>query len=550
MYSRKTVLGIALIALLGFSAFGGGYWYASATLPTADGTWGQWWRDAYLWVSTAAHLDYGSANGVLFLNSGKNVTTDSDIRFVTDTLTVTKLGATTLAGDISAAGNDLTGAGWVNGTSTAFTNAYVTTYYLGATNINARLGGNWGGLDLTNVDDLNVTDTFTSGDVWVKNDAGTWVNATDVLAYPETSQKYVVWNDTSTIFVKDSDGRVTRSTNATAQLLTVLATGGDVLLKDGTYSISQKLMIPTNTYLHGESMSATIIRWIGAANGTMIEIATSNTMLSNLYINCNNLANIGVNVDGGASIWANNMQNIYIINSIRSGLRLDQLDGSVFINVRSVLSDSSNASGDAITINQGTALDLIGCQGTHSVGRRNGLDLGYSTNTRFFGGQFSRVDVYRCNQANFYGVDIEEDQSTIALNIGGEATYSSSFIGCYISNDIAAAGKAINIYDGIKNVNIQGCTLTGTTLANWLRIVGGSHATMIANDIEAGTLDGAAGTVTFLDNYGYVTQNSGTATVLNGATSKWVTHGCSFTPTAKDVTITFTEKSTFDFGTW
>jgi hypothetical protein len=76
-------------------SFGGGYKWAEATLPTADGVWGQWFRDAYIWATTALHLDYTTANRVLITNSGKNVTTDSDLTFVGgDTLQVTNVSAT------------------------------------------------------------------------------------------------------------------------------------------------------------------------------------------------------------------------------------------------------------------------------------------------------------------------------------------------------------------------------------------------------------------------------------------------------------------------
>ena len=51
-------------------------------------------------------------------------------------------------------------------------------------------------------------------------------------------------------------------------------------------------------------------------------------------------------------------------------------------------------------------------------------------------------------------------------------------------------------------------------------------------------------------NTGYVAENSGTATLLNGQTTIAVTHGLSYTPTAKDITITFTELPTNPTTGW
>ena len=45
-------------------------------------------------------------------------------------------------------------------------------------------------------------------------------------------------------------------------------------------------------------------------------------------------------------------------------------------------------------------------------------------------------------------------------------------------------------------------------------------------------------------NTGYVTEASGTGSIASGNTSVVIAHGCSYTPTAKDITITLTEKPT------
>lgn len=50
------------------------------------------------------------------------------------------------------------------------------------------------------------------------------------------------------------------------------------------------------------------------------------------------------------------------------------------------------------------------------------------------------------------------------------------------------------------------------------------------------------------NNIGYITESSGSATILNTTTSIVVTHGCSYTPTATDISITPTATCTNDPG--
>lgn len=71
----------------------------------------------------------------------------------------------------------------------------------------------------------------------------------------------------------------------------------------------------------------------------------------------------------------------------------------------------------------------------------------------------------------------------------------------------------------------------------------GGYVNMYKNNIFNGMTDGgihlAVGSNSICTgNIGYVTENSGTATVANGATTVVVNHGLSVTPTADDITVT------------
>ena len=52
------------------------------------------------------------------------------------------------------------------------------------------------------------------------------------------------------------------------------------------------------------------------------------------------------------------------------------------------------------------------------------------------------------------------------------------------------------------------------------------------------------------NNIGYVTENSGTGSIASGATTAVITHGLSVTPTLDDISITFGEQGTSDYGRW
>lgn len=71
------------------------------------------------------------------------------------------------------------------------------------------------------------------------------------------------------------------------------------------------------------------------------------------------------------------------------------------------------------------------------------------------------------------------------------------------------------------------------------------HALIIGNGIYSPTkVNTSAGTHRFIDNDGYVTENSGTGSIVSGTTSDVIAHGLSITPTIDDISITLAEDPT------
>jgi parallel beta-helix repeat protein len=112
-------------------------------------------------------------------------------------------------------------------------------------------------------------------------------------------------------------------------------------------------------------------------------------------------------------------------------------------------------------------------------------------------------------------------------------------------------------YNIISNNEIVGNTYAGTGAGLFLQqalITPDYSLTLTSNNLNNNTIavtagTGALGTETKIrDNRGYVTENSGSATITAALTAVTVTHGLSYTPTAKDITWSLTANPTNDIG--
>lgn len=88
-------------------------------------------------------------------------------------------------------------------------------------------------------------------------------------------------------------------------------------------------------------------------------------------------------------------------------------------------------------------------------------------------------------------------------------------------------------------VNVSAAGVTNTVIKdNGLHSLG----TNAINNSGTGTI--------IRNNEGYVTENSGSSSITSGSTSVVVTHGLNVTPAAQDISITFKEQGTSDYGRW
>ena len=143
---------------------------------------------------------------------------------------------------------------------------------------------------------------------------------------------------------------------------------------------------------------------------------------------------------------------------------------------------------------------------------------------------------YDCNANTFYGPVFDAGfgvDTGIIITKGDTNTF--------INPKLSSKTTAIQIDSGINDFyapRIEACTTGFNISATNIRVFGGSITTTATPVTDAGVNN------KFRDVYGFITSNSGTATILTANTSIVVAHGCAYTPTAADITITPTENPT------
>lgn len=120
------------------------------------------------------------------------------------------------------------------------------------------------------------------------------------------------------------------------------------------------------------------------------------------------------------------------------------------------------------------------------------------------------------------------------INVGGTAEVNSP-------SDVTVTGNTSVLNS--DNANNYACQIYNTSRVDRFNIMNN-----ILRDLNSSNnFSKQAGTATEIrvrNNQGHVTENSGTGTISNGATSATITHGLSATPTLDDIAITLGENPT------
>jgi len=579
-----------LIAVLMLGSAFGGFKYAEATLPTQDGTWGEWFRETYGWFSTMLHLDYATAGRLLATNSGKNVTS-------------TSIGIGT--------GDDLTGVDWVNATSGSYGDLYVNSpYFVGFTAGRIPIVGA-GGLigsdaDLTFVggDTLTVANvSATSAYLTDLHVSGAWYNGatvvSDLIDYPESEADYIVWVDGATYYAKNGHtGQIDFSGADAATVIQAAInalTSGKIYIKPGIYYLLAPILInKDNISIEGAgggtaqiagriNAGATILRSDIAID--LIQI-TGTGFATNMVVGVN-ISNLRLRGNGTTNgkdgIWLQYVdlsiiQNVFIDNcdwGIRyQNVWMNEIKGGSIVNCNRGVS----VYGSSTEINIiGADISICGT-GIYLEGHAMGTIMGNNIVQNDYG-----VYLLDCAYANrIIGNNIAGGNYGIYLtSSGGGATYGTIINGNAIFDQYM---NGITLYKNshesiITNNNIWDCDRGNTGTYDGIiigenaacnrniiqsnqfsdndrydvNIVNGTSNGVKNNYFGVGHVNGVSdtGTDTIIQfNQGFITESSDTATILNATTLIVINHGLSYTPTTANTawSITPLELSTNDPG--
>lgn len=203
-------------------------------------------------------------------------------------------------------------------------------------------------------------------------------------------------------------------------------------------------------------------------------------------------------------------------------------------------SGSRNASNEPWLEN----LTIIGSQ-AYSNGQR-GFDLSHLKWANITGTQAIENDergynIQGCQDSTFNGIIAIKNNQTaqteginLAIGAGTEAVENTRcrFIGG-VSEGEGGASKQQNGWS-ISNNSCLNCLFSGNSSVN--------------NNTKNWNVGIGLTDTIFRDNEGYITENSGTGTILSGQTSLAVAHGLGNTPNAQDIYVNFTESPTNDPG--
>lgn len=347
----------------------------------------------------------------------------------------------------------------------------------------------------------------------------------------------IISTDGTYCFAQDSAKRYLAnliSTNSTVTIQVSMNIENDVLAMEGTYvvsglqifyaptNLSCSLLVPSNTYFHGENREKTVIKWADAQSTANVLGAWQcyNSTVSDLTIDGNVAGNTYLGKDGGQAgfycRWAKSVaENLIFKNCPAEGLYMGSQDGSVTNNIwayncgligvhlsssdRSTLTNvycdgcgvTNNSTGVAFDDVHNCKIDNIhainGYKGISMQGGDNYVSDDYNNNV---GSLYSANNTY-------YGMQIGSISSTFdsLFSYGDAGSYQGAirFYGLYrstinyveIRNPTGGTGIALNyvndtVFQYLSVIDTQTPVLITTTLAAYA----GANNTVLGGDFS------------------------------------------------------------------
>lgn len=503
---------------------------------------------------------------------------------VAGTQTIT--GGTTFSGDLAINGGDLTS------TATTFNllNSSVTTLNLAGAATTISLGASTGTTTINN--SLTVSGssvTLPSGSVGVSELAD--------AAKPKTGATQIVCASDA----KDTT-RCDRVADGTADDVEIQAAidslptaGGSVVLSEGTFNISNTISTGSKNGVTIEGQGAdsydasklTNLKVANAANlSAVITTQTTGFVRSGIHIR-------RLKIDGNKSNQTSGDGKGIYLRAYRSSVSEVEIHDCLGVGLHMQGNTSSNLGLENLVSHLRIFRCAIGgilLDNYISDSLFRDVILGKNTTYNLKLGTEASAHLF--NQCHFYGDDTTTNnvlfegggtrtiftgcrfeqsvQHSILIDVTSGAIIDVGFTGCRFASN--GSGTA-NTYDDIQVIRSS-----GTNTAQRFNIVGGHFTRITSSHVNARygiNLVGSyaqdfliasnnftaahygtspindAGTNTMKrNNQGFVTENSGTATISSGSTSVTVSHGLNVTPTADDISVSFAESPTTDQGNW
>lgn len=334
-----------------------------------------------------------------------------------------------------------------------------------------------------------------------------------------------------------------------AAVTLALSSGLNVEIRPGTYDISATItanVAGKTLKIVGSGMNSTLLISSITDGGHVVSIigardyGTEFFGISNLTITGSSTSGNGLYVADTYQGEINNVRATGCTNtstSLGSGIHLYRSIDFIITNPIAIgckyagllLDTSSNANtvvGGWLYGNTEAGLRLInGANGNTCIGvifesntAGDGVRVNGSTGSRYISCWFEN------NKRGFYS---------------GTSAGHQVLRDCWFEKGSASKTHDVMFDNGTSYSSVVGCRVTNSTGNTGLvEIVAGAVDCSIIENHNIVTITNAGTNTKIRNNFGYITENSGTAIVANGQTSIVVAHGLSVTPTADDIMVT------------
>jgi len=309
------------------------------------------------------------------------------------------------------------------------------------------------------------------------------------------------------------------------------AGGGKVVLLEGTYYLTEGGTEPQWGFSYGVGIDKPIrLEGSGTAVLTVPNNVTKSASGIELLaiLSTEDVTIDGIIFNGNASNQSSGkVYGIYLYNTTRANVinneiydtngyavQIDALTTETIV-TNNFIHDTLTTSGHAITAHNGGASSIIANNILDTIG-------GYG----LFVDSVTDVDIVGNYVENpLIGIAVTDSASRVVA-IGNTVIGSNGM------------SQALLLSSGCDGNVIVGNLFDGHTQYQGELDVDSDNNIITNNRIVDTTLDNSGSGNVIRNNVGFVTENSGTATVANGQTIIDVTHGLSVTPTANDVQVT------------